>query len=398
MAHGFDVVPVRVQHEGTVIVLVIVGPEPRCTVVFSSSGERSAMKCIDLHATVGAERDMHARLVGCPLGEPEISLRRHAITDHHPSFRELRRHHHQCRIAERSERLLIEAAADLRTAYLKTCVIDHEQSLGRTARSCQAPAVTDRKPRLIVLPISPWSERARWALDHHRIDYRTIVHLPVIGELRLRRLLGTGRKRATAPALLLPDRILYESWDIVQYADREGQSAPLLPNERLADIRHYNDLADRTMQAGRAIVSQRLLASPGALEETLPRDVPRWLRPWLRPLARHGARWFARKYEVRLDDTATYVARLRATLSTLRAALAQSAPHLLGTFSYADILMATLLQGISPVAGRYIHLGPATRQVWTQPELAAEFPDLIAWRDELYERHRALPAGAQSAA
>jgi glutathione S-transferase len=51
--------------------------------------------------------------------------------------------------------------------------------------------------------------------------------------------------------------------------------------------------------------------------------------------------------------------------------------------------MAVLLQAVAPVADRYIRLGPATRQVWSQPELAAEFADLIAWRDTLYERHRA---------
>jgi glutathione S-transferase len=50
--------------------------------------------------------------------------------------------------------------------------------------------------------------------------------------------------------------------------------------------------------------------------------------------------------------------------------------------------MASALQGVSAVADDYIPLGPATRAVWTQPELAAEFSDLVAWRDRLYERHR----------
>lgn len=35
-----------------------------------------------------------------------------------------------------------------------------------------------------------------------------------------------------------------------------------------------------------------------------------------------------------------------------------------------------------------IRLGPATRAVWTQPALAAEFADLLAWRDGLYAAHR----------
>jgi glutathione S-transferase len=260
--------------------------------------------------------------------------------------------------------------------------------------------MADPKPRLIHLPVSPWSERARWALDHHRIDHDRVTHTPVIGERRLRRLLGAGRSRgprATVPALILPDRILTESWDIARYADQHGSSSPLLPPDRIAEIQRYNELADRAMTAGRALISQGLLASPEALDESLPRDVPTWLRPWLRPMTRQGARWFAHKYHVHLGDTASPLALLRATLETLRAELAKSAPYLLGSFTYADIVMATLLQGVSPVVGNYIRLGPATRRVWTRTELAAEFADLVAWRDELYERHRRGPSGQAAA-
>ena len=41
-----------------------------------------------------------------------------------------------------------------------------------------------------------------------------------------------------------------------------------------------------------------------------------------------------------------------------------------------------------PVDGRYIFLGPATREVWTHGRLATDYPDLLAWRDRLYARHR----------
>jgi glutathione S-transferase len=249
--------------------------------------------------------------------------------------------------------------------------------------------MADSTVRLVMLPISPFSERARWALDHHRIDYESIVHVPFIGERRLRRLVGTRQARVTAPALLLPDRVLTQSWDIAEYADAHGHSSRLLPADRMSDVQHYNDLADRTMEAGRALVTRALLASPAALEETLPPGVPRFLRPWLRPLSRYGARWFARKYELRLDEPAASIAAVRAALEILRAGLAQSPRYLLGSLSYADIVMAVSLQAVAPVPDRYIRLGPATRQVWSQPELAAEFADLITWRDALYERHRA---------
>lgn len=253
----------------------------------------------------------------------------------------------------------------------------------------------------MALPLSPWSERARWVLDHHRIDYQLVPHVPLLGERRLRRLVGPTKKRATVPVLVLPEAVLTESWDIALHADRHGYSQPLLPGERSEEIRRYVDLADRTMVAGRALVMRALLASGEALDETLPPGVPRGLRPWLRPISRQGARWFARKYELSLDAEAAEREVVRAALIALREGLGAGSGYLLGGFTYADIVMAVSLQSVSPVAQRYIRLGPATRRVWSSPALAAEFGELIAWRDQLYEKHRspapAPPAAAPSA-
>ena len=47
---------------------------------------------------------------------------------------------------------------------------------------------------------SPWTERARWALDHHRIAYRYREHLPMLGEPMLRRRArAAGQAKPTAP-------------------------------------------------------------------------------------------------------------------------------------------------------------------------------------------------------
>jgi glutathione S-transferase len=101
-------------------------------------------------------------------------------------------------------------------------------------------------------------------------------------------------------------------------------------------------------------------------------------------------RWFARKYELDIENAEPAKAAMIEQLDELRSALAH-ADYISSTFSFADIIMATLLQGVAPVADRYVPLGQATRQVFTQPDLAARYGDLIAWRDCLYERHRAPP-------
>lgn len=244
------------------------------------------------------------------------------------------------------------------------------------------------KRRLVVLKVSPWSERAKWALDHHRLPYEIVEHAPFLGERRLRRLVGAGKERATVPVLVAGDQVLTDSWDIALYADRVGDRSPLIPPEREAEIRKWTDFADQTMAEGRALVVGAMLASPQALDEGLPPEVPEWIKPLLRPVGRYGTRWFARKYGLQLDERQTQVAALRAALETLRGALAKGSSYLIGSFSYADIAVASCLQGVSPVDDSYIPLGPATRKAWTLEDLATEFADLIAWRDRLYEQHR----------
>src|SRR5580658_7746154 len=46
------------------------------------------------------------------------------------------------------------------------------------------PMAFERK--LVSLHVSPWSERAKWALDHHRLAYTVVEHVPIAGERRLR--------------------------------------------------------------------------------------------------------------------------------------------------------------------------------------------------------------------
>jgi glutathione S-transferase len=241
--------------------------------------------------------------------------------------------------------------------------------------------------RLYALKPSPWSERARWVLDHHGLEYREIEHVPFLGERRLRRVAGKPKGRVTVPVLLAGKQVLGDSWDIARYADREGRGEKLLPAELEADIRRWHDLTEVSMAAGRALTVASLLASDGALEEALPPQAPRLVRRLLRPLTRFGTRWFARKYELDLQAAEAAERAMCEGLDVLRSSL-QRSPYVLGRYSYADIIAASLLQGVVPVADRYLRLGPATRIAWTKGALAARYSELVSWRDELYEQHR----------
>lgn len=240
---------------------------------------------------------------------------------------------------------------------------------------------------LVYLPVSPWSERARWALDHHRLAYGTTVHTPFLGERKLRKIVGSAAPRATVPVLLAGGQVLLESWEIARYADAHGSGSKLIPDAHAEEIRRFNTLADETMSAARPLIFAGMLDSPAALDESLPMKVPGFLLPLMRPTTRFATRWLVKKYALEEADLQSRREQLRNTLLELRRSLGTNR-YLLGDFSYADIVMCSFLQPITPVEHRAIRLGPATRAVWTQPALATEFADLIAWRDRLYREHR----------
>jgi len=242
-------------------------------------------------------------------------------------------------------------------------------------------------PTLLSLHYSPWSERARWALDHHGLTYRLIQHAPFLGERRLRKFVGPHVERPTVPVLVSEDEVLRDSWDIALYADAHGSAEKLFPPGLEKAMRELAELTERTMVETRGLTTAAVLADDAALDESLPRSVPKPLRPLLRPLARYGTRWFARKYALDLTELETQRETLARGLTTFRERYG-ARPYLFERFSYADIVFCSLLQAVKPVDDRYIRLGPAWRSAWTQPALAAEFADLIRRRDELYAVHR----------
>lgn len=124
---------------------------------------------------------------------------------------------------------------------------------------------------LVSLPVSPYSERARWALDHHKLSYSIIVHEPFIGEGKLRRLATTPKgQRATAPVLIDGDAVIGDSTLIARHADTIGTGTPLFPVGHDADIERIVALSTTLSNASRHLVSAGMLRTPRALDETLP--------------------------------------------------------------------------------------------------------------------------------
>ncbi|HEX5660343.1 MAG TPA: glutathione S-transferase N-terminal domain-containing protein, partial [Polyangiales bacterium] len=126
---------------------------------------------------------------------------------------------------------------------------------------------------LLGLHYSPWTVRARWALDHCGIRYRYTEYLPGVGEpllrLRMRRLRGLVQ----VPVLFVDGAMVAGSHAIARYAAERVGGAPL---GDLTATERWEVLSDAACHEGRLQVIRRSLASPRAQEEGLNGVVPRF--------------------------------------------------------------------------------------------------------------------------
>ncbi len=248
---------------------------------------------------------------------------------------------------------------------------------------------------LYVIHHSPWSERARWALDHHRVAFEEREHVPLIGEIALRARSGKWSGKVSVPLFIDPatKATVAGSTAIAEHAEELARGSTLFPAGSREAMRALEATVEPILDTARARYTSRLRSDREAQIEAVP--------PWMRlplvasPSARLGSWFIARKYDSSFQDIDE---RLRAGLQSVREALSGRAFLYGDAFSYADILAASALQGVAPVADRFLEMGPATRRLWTHPELAREFADLVAWRDALYEKHRAKPGQLHVAA
>lgn len=232
---------------------------------------------------------------------------------------------------------------------------------------------------------SPWSEKARWALEHHGLEYRRIDYQPMLGEPALRLRLRQVRGPVTVPVLFDGDRVFSDSMDIARHAEAEGEGAPLLAAEHLEEILRWNDTSQAALAVGRMQTTLRTAESMPAQVEVVKPLAPAGLEVAMRPLALTGIAYLKKKYGPMARDERPFEASLLALRSAIEASPSE---YILGEFSYADIAMAVVMQFVDPVDDRHLRLGAATRPCWRNPELAQRYPDLLQWRDEIYDRHR----------
>jgi glutathione S-transferase len=239
------------------------------------------------------------------------------------------------------------------------------------------------------IPYSPWSEKARWAMDAHGVPYQEKVYVPMIDTPWLRLKSKRYLERLTVPLLITPTGSYMDSFDIARWSVSAHPEANLIPEHTREQIEEWNIRSERMLAAGRALTTHKVAKHRPAWAESVPGPLQR-LGPVAELIARVGMRYLDRKYQLGAYTPDISRRVLRENCLALRAGLETHGETLCAAFSYADIAMAVALQFIAPIETDIIRLGTESIGCWSEPELAHEFADLVAWRDALYTTKRGI--------
>lgn len=233
---------------------------------------------------------------------------------------------------------------------------------------------------------SPWSEKARWALDYHKISYEWIEFTPIVDNVKL---MWQAKKfgRLTVPTLITPFGAVQGSLSIVRYAEKQGRKEKLIPYEKEEDILRLDALAEVVFKASRAIITEKIKDNLNAQKDLLPKFIPENLQDYFTPVASIATTYLGFKYSFSGVPISQQKEVIRSVLQEIRP-LVRKNKTILGKFSLADIVVSLMFQFIFPVSNVYIPLTDELREVFTQKDLSLEFSDLIEWRDYIYSQYR----------
>lgn len=232
---------------------------------------------------------------------------------------------------------------------------------------------------LVELPYSPWSRRARQALALEGIAHQRQPYLITLSEPWLR--IRTGR--LTGPIsipCLIPDEgeAIFDSTEIAAWASERG-SARLLPTEHREEIFEVVALSERCLNAGRLRSSARVLLDKDSLRAQVPSSLA-WLGPLRVPVARRIGKGILKRYAKLIEGEPAAV--LESAIEDLARRVGGGGPLVGGRLTWADLAGASALGFVAPPDDGT--LDPATARNFSWPELAARYPELIAWRDDLH--------------
>lgn len=240
-------------------------------------------------------------------------------------------------------------------------------------------------PTLYAASFSPWSEKARWALQSSGVGFEEVGFTPLLSELSFRLKTSNFTRAISIPTLTGAGQPIEDSLEIARWADRDRRW--LFPEQQVEAVEEWNYRCDAALAAGRILATRRVAGSEPARRESLPEPLRGALYPFFAPLTDLGIAYLTRKYGFSDASAEGAEQSMRRTFDAGREAVGRGQAHPVGdSFTFADIALACSLHFVSPHPS--LRMGAATRAAFTQPALADEYADLLAWRDRCYELHR----------
>jgi glutathione S-transferase len=196
-------------------------------------------------------------------------------------------------------------------------------------------------PLLWHIPLSHFSEKVRWALDHKRIAHNRRVLGP---DYLIRAWRATGR--GTLPILFLNGQAIGDSTHIIAALEERFPDSPLYPNDAarqraLALEDYFDEQLGPALRA--AIITPLFRSDPDIALRVLTTGMPDKAYQTLRPLRKVFPAYYRFRHGIR-------DAKLDADRATVNAALdrieqeRQGRAHLVGhSFTIADLTAAAML-------------------------------------------------------
>jgi glutathione S-transferase len=248
------------------------------------------------------------------------------------------------------------------------------------------------KPTLWQIPISHYSEKARWALDHKAVDHVRRsplpgMHIPVA--LRL-----TGGEHPTVPVLEIDGEAIGDSTAIIAALEERYPRRPLYPSdpEQRARALELEDFFDEELGPHiRLLVFHALMSEPETFARVAALNASGPLGEFKSFAGAYARIYTSLRWGANSEEAAeTAKAQVAKSMDRLDAALTESDGEFLvgDSFSVADLTAAALFCPlVLPPEGPVPADTPTPTGVQGFREGFAERPG-YRWVEETYRRHR----------
>jgi glutathione S-transferase len=209
--------------------------------------------------------------------------------------------------------------------------------------------------RLITIPVSHYSEKARWALDYLQVPYQELAHMPPFHRGATKKYGGT-----TVPVLVTDTGVATDSTDILRYLDRlyPEKLYPIDPQLQLLSVEletlFNNTLGVHTRRWGYSYILMPKLLYP---KWTL--GVPVWEKLLFPAIFPRVGKIVRSRFDITETSAAESYREIEIVFDRVDGLLADGRKYLLGDrFSAIDLTFAALAAPILQPPEHYIKPEP----------------------------------------